>query len=369
MAGDIGFVVSAPPAAPTTTTTGATPARRSPRHEPAARTPTTEARADHAPRLPEQLKSRIEDAAAREGFSVNTWLTRAVTRGLESGDAEASTGRRREPLVRPALLRLGPLTPALATTHSRARGPGTTTTVQEVATMPTFDTPTPSRSASTSPAARSGSARATAPTPWSRCAPEQRAQLRRPPGRRPDPGRVRRGELTVTSPRRPRLLFFGSMPSVVIELVVPEGSGLEAALTAGDVDCEGRLGDVRIDNRYGDIRIDRAATCTPARRPVTSPWRTSTGTARPAPRTGRSGSAEAAGTLRLDSACGDITVDARRRPRSAADHQVRPGPGPRRRPADRWTSTPPTARSRPASGRAPRRGWTSRRHPGRSGTC
>ena len=52
----------------------------------------------------------------------------------------------------------------------------------------------------------------------------------------------------------------GTMPSVDIELLVPEGSGLEAALTAGDVDCEGRLGDVRIDDRYGDIRIDRAAT-------------------------------------------------------------------------------------------------------------
>ena len=47
-------------------------------------------------RVPEQLKSRIEDAAAREGFSVNTWLTRAVTRGLESGDAGGSTDRRRK---------------------------------------------------------------------------------------------------------------------------------------------------------------------------------------------------------------------------------------------------------------------------------
>jgi hypothetical protein len=35
-------------------------------------------------RLPEQLKARIEDAAGREGFSVNTWLVRAVSRGLET---------------------------------------------------------------------------------------------------------------------------------------------------------------------------------------------------------------------------------------------------------------------------------------------
>ena len=46
-------------------------------------------------RLPEQLKARIEDAAAREGFSVNTWLVRAVSRGLESGDAGGSADRRR----------------------------------------------------------------------------------------------------------------------------------------------------------------------------------------------------------------------------------------------------------------------------------
>jgi hypothetical protein len=47
-------------------------------------------------RVPEQLKSRVEDAAAREGFSVNTWLVRAVTRGLESGEAGGSPDRRRK---------------------------------------------------------------------------------------------------------------------------------------------------------------------------------------------------------------------------------------------------------------------------------
>jgi DUF4097 and DUF4098 domain-containing protein YvlB len=67
------------------------------------------------------------------------------------------------------------------------------------------------------------------------------------------------GRLLITSPRRARLLFMGGMPSVDVEVLAPEGSGLEATLTAGDVDCEGRLGDVRIDDRYGDIRIDRAA--------------------------------------------------------------------------------------------------------------
>jgi DUF4097 and DUF4098 domain-containing protein YvlB len=117
------------------------------------------------------------------------------------------------------------------------------------------------------------------------------------------------GRLVVAAPRRPRLLFFGNMPSVDIELLVPEGSALEAALTAGDVDCEGRLGDVRIDNRYGDIRVDRASTLRA---------RTSAGdiTVGQVDEDGEAGTSygeirvrEAAGSLRLDSACGDITVE------------------------------------------------------------
>ena len=34
-------------------------------------------------RLPDHLKLRVEDAAAREGLSVNTWLVRVVTAALE----------------------------------------------------------------------------------------------------------------------------------------------------------------------------------------------------------------------------------------------------------------------------------------------
>ncbi|HMG31486.1 MAG TPA: toxin-antitoxin system HicB family antitoxin [Jiangellaceae bacterium] len=34
-------------------------------------------------RLPESLKSRVEDAAAAEGLSVNAWLVRAVTQTLD----------------------------------------------------------------------------------------------------------------------------------------------------------------------------------------------------------------------------------------------------------------------------------------------
>jgi hypothetical protein len=90
--GDLGFLVTAPPAP-------------EPHHEfepepEPAPPPASAAEAEEGAtaritlRVPEQLKSRIEDAAAREGFSVNTWLTRAVTRGLESGSAAGPTDRR-----------------------------------------------------------------------------------------------------------------------------------------------------------------------------------------------------------------------------------------------------------------------------------
>lgn len=35
-------------------------------------------------RLPEALKGRLEEAAAREGLSLNAWLVRALARGLET---------------------------------------------------------------------------------------------------------------------------------------------------------------------------------------------------------------------------------------------------------------------------------------------
>ena len=43
-------------------------------------------------RLPESLKTRIEDAAARETVSVNTWIVNVLSRGSES--RRTSAGRR-----------------------------------------------------------------------------------------------------------------------------------------------------------------------------------------------------------------------------------------------------------------------------------
>jgi hypothetical protein len=45
-------------------------------------------------RLPEHLKARIEDAAAREGLSVNAWLVRTAAAAVQSPDDTRDHGRR-----------------------------------------------------------------------------------------------------------------------------------------------------------------------------------------------------------------------------------------------------------------------------------
>jgi hypothetical protein len=45
-------------------------------------------------RLPEQLKSRVDEAAARLGVSVNTWLVRAVATAVEPRPRPSSDPRR-----------------------------------------------------------------------------------------------------------------------------------------------------------------------------------------------------------------------------------------------------------------------------------
>jgi predicted DNA binding CopG/RHH family protein len=45
-------------------------------------------------RLPEPLKARIEEAASREGVSVNTWLVRALNRAVSGGVRRSGVGSR-----------------------------------------------------------------------------------------------------------------------------------------------------------------------------------------------------------------------------------------------------------------------------------
>lgn len=46
-------------------------------------------------RMPESLKTKVEEAAAREGTSVNAWLVRTITRGVEGKRFELEIGRNR----------------------------------------------------------------------------------------------------------------------------------------------------------------------------------------------------------------------------------------------------------------------------------
>ena len=117
------------------------------------------------------------------------------------------------------------------------------------------------------------------------------------------------GRLLVATPRRPRLTLFGIPASVEVEILVPEGSAVDAVSAAGSVDCEGRLGDVRVAGKYGDVRIDRAALV----RAHTSAGNVTIAEAEGAVEAGTSYGGirvgSAGGTMRLDSACGDISVD------------------------------------------------------------
>jgi len=49
-------------------------------------------------RLPEQLKPRVEAAAAQAGLSVNAWLVRVVAAAVERGQASGRAERSRSSL-------------------------------------------------------------------------------------------------------------------------------------------------------------------------------------------------------------------------------------------------------------------------------
>jgi hypothetical protein len=80
---DLGFVVTPAPPAPDDRAADGEPG-----HGPAATTETDDATTARITlRLPDSLKARVDEAAARAGTSVNTWLVRALS------DAVADAGR------------------------------------------------------------------------------------------------------------------------------------------------------------------------------------------------------------------------------------------------------------------------------------
>jgi HicB family len=81
---DLEFVVSPPPADPSAT--GDTAAEPEPPPPPVDGDEGGVARINL--RLPEQLKARVEQAAGREGLSVNAWLVRAAAAALDRTDPD-----------------------------------------------------------------------------------------------------------------------------------------------------------------------------------------------------------------------------------------------------------------------------------------
>ena len=88
---DLGFAVTHPPAEPAAGPAADTPA-------PGAAAPAVDLDEGGTLRitlrLPEQLKSRVDEAAARLGVSVNTWLVRAVANAMEPQPRPSSDSRR-----------------------------------------------------------------------------------------------------------------------------------------------------------------------------------------------------------------------------------------------------------------------------------
>ncbi len=83
--GDIGFVVTPPPAE----------VPHAPAPEAVVPEPDDGSTIRITLRLPEQLKARVEEAAARLGSSVNTWLVRAVADALARADHPPAAEPRR----------------------------------------------------------------------------------------------------------------------------------------------------------------------------------------------------------------------------------------------------------------------------------
>ncbi|SCL15328.1 toxin-antitoxin system HicB family antitoxin [Micromonospora inyonensis] len=84
------FVVTPPPADPWTDQSAASPPPPGP--APAPTPGEDEATVRISLRLPEHLKNRVEQAAARAGVSINTWLIRAAAAAADSDAGRPATG-------------------------------------------------------------------------------------------------------------------------------------------------------------------------------------------------------------------------------------------------------------------------------------
>ena len=318
-------------------------------------------------RLPEQLKARVDDAAARLGVSVNTWLVRAVANamGPDAPGRRPTAGAAGGPAARstPA----GRADPAPhAAPRPRPTGPGTPTLPEEGAAMPTFDTPGPS-TARIEVAGGSVHVRADRPARHRRHGPPAQP-ARAPPTSRPP---SRRGSSSPT----------GSCWSAR-----PAGRDCSSSAAGPEIDVDVVLPDGLVRRRPHDGRAtstapagwatsgSRRSTATSASSgPAALRARTSSGDISATAVEGEAEATTSYGDVRVGETAGDLPAGHRLR-----RHHRRPGPrladrharstarcASARPSAARWSSRPPTARSRPACARGRPPGSTSHSGSGR----
>jgi hypothetical protein len=97
--GDPAFVVTPPQPGPSTVSATGGGLETAPDATPPAGPPSAEegGTARMTLRLPEHLKVRVEEAAGRQGISVNAWLVRAVSAAFESGAGSRPADRPQQP--------------------------------------------------------------------------------------------------------------------------------------------------------------------------------------------------------------------------------------------------------------------------------
>ena len=192
-------------------------------------------------RMPDHLKTRIEQAAASEGLSVNAWLVRAAAAALE----RTGPARRRE-------RRASPGRPAL-------HGLGTLANPQEELQMPTFDTPEP---ISVTVELGVGDLRIVASDRTDTMVevrpsdPAKKADVTAAEQTRVE---YAGGRLLIKAPKSWRQLSWrGGGESIDVQVELPAGSHLRGETGVAALRCQGRLGECRYKTGVGDIQLDQA---------------------------------------------------------------------------------------------------------------
>jgi hypothetical protein len=198
-------------------------------------------------RLPAHLKARAEEAAAREGLSVNAWLVRAVSAAVDGGARPRATERTR------TVGQHHPRHPRTTSPTPRPTSGDGPKTHEDGTAMPSFDTPEP---ISATARVEAGSLQFTAGERT-----DTVVEVRpRDPGKDLDVRTADQTEVAcaggVLTIRTPKSSLFGRTGVVDVTVELPAGSHIDATGAWTQVLGEGRLGEVRVKTSSGDVRLD-----------------------------------------------------------------------------------------------------------------